>query len=269
MEASPTTNPAPPSGVIPTEVPLGITSTTVPVPGPSDLIIKPLDCFRIVRPIFHSIVNINSTQPVGAQIFHLETMFPLGNFSNRYNTIAGNFDTLRPLVPWMLVEVYFSKFSKIDFEYHFTPIKVADCRVSLDIITIYDNLIGGAANYTTSTMNNDLFHKNLDSQDDELSLRPPMYWVSKFVQTDSTYKNFAGVQSIVQPGNLPTTQVIGFIRSPYHPSLIQPIDFDVLITVVPIVSVALQIAGKSATGSQMPDLWEQIPRPWFLHSAVN
>lgn len=267
METS-TTNPARPSGITPTEVPLGITSSTVPVPGPSELVIKSLKCFQLVRPIYHSSFQIANTNNVGERIFNYDSTYPLGDFPNRYNTIAGSNDTSRPLVPWTLLKPYYSRMCRIEFEIHLLPVKVADSRVSLDVISTYDVLDGPYA-YNSINMSNDTFHKHLDSQDDELVIQVPTYWMSKFIQTDSSYVSVTGVQTVLQPAFIPTTQLEFYIRGRYHNSMIQPSAFNVLVTVLPTVVESLQIAGKSNVSATFPDLWSQTPAPWFLHSSVN
>lgn len=269
MEVLSATNPVPPSGTTPTNVPLGISGSTVPEPGPSEVVLKPLQCFRTIRPIFYNRIFINNTQQRGTRLFTYETAFPLGNFPNRYNTISAANDVSRPFVPWMLVLPYFSRLCKIDFDLHLTPVKVADCRVSLDLISTYDNLPVTGFAYSTSAMNNDSFYKILDSQDDELTVSVPAYWVSKFVQTDSSIAQVPLTgQHIMQPAFLPTTQMQCFIRGKYHPSMIQPISFGVLLTVIPRVTCALQIAGRSNLTAIFSELWSQTPAPWFLHSSV-
>lgn len=263
MEAQPTTNPAPPSGIIPTEVPLGITSATTSVPGPADLVIKPLAILRSLKPIYVTQIFINQSLSVGAHVWTAESKYPLGALPNRYNTISGANDTLRPICPWSLLTAYFSRFSKIEWTYEFTPIKVADCRVSLDIISTYDE-DAQVMGYSTNLMNNDSVHKNLDSQDDPLTVALPQYWASKFIETNTTIVQISTAQVNLQPANIPTTEMRAYVRGKYHPSLIQPVSFAIIVQAHANVTVAIGLSGKSLVRTVIPDISDQVSRPWFF-----
>lgn len=261
MEVS-TSNPAPPTGLTPTEVPLGITSTTSPSGGPINASKGPPKFWALSEGLYYGTFDVSILNGPNDVVFEWNSTYPLGNFTNPYNTIT-NANNTRFFVPWELWPAFFSRECKVDWEICFTAIKVADCRVSFDISFLYDqngSFPGPQANF----VNNDSFHKIFDSQDDTFSIVPPMFWVSNNVQTDNFRINLAG-NVFVPPAFVPTTRMQVRIRNPYYPNMTQPDSFTVVVTVKPIIRQAIGIAGRAAFRSLNNNLDVQVHRPYFLN----
>lgn len=260
-----TTNPPPPMGVTPTEVPLGISSTTSPTAGPINAPVGPLSILGLQTGVFYGSFDITIAQNTATRIFTHLTEYPLGDFNNRYNQVAGEVSTQRFLIPWQLLTAFYSKQVKIDWEITLTPIKVADCRASIDIVFKYEH--DNPTTFDSRALANDSLHKHLDSQDDDFKFLPPMFWTSNNVHTDSLRYNLDGTQRVVQPAFLPCTTSEIFIRNRYQPSLLQPDTFTVLVVLNPIVRQCLGIAGKSVVRTLLPDIDDQISKPYFIRSS--
>lgn len=267
MEVS-TTNPAPPTGITPTEVPLGITSTTSVTGGPLNKGMNKTALFALEEGIYLDQFQVTKTDTIGHEVFEWTSWSPLGDTVNEYNTVNNGSDS-RFLVPWQLFTSFYSKQCKIDWEIKFTAVKVSDCRVSFDAITIYEDK--NAVSTNPQALNNDSVHKIFDDQDDSFSVIPPMYWMTNNVNTDSwRVQIVAGGQlHRMQPAYLPYTKLSLRIRSPYVPNSMQPDSFTVVVTLNPIVRQNLGIAGKSVNTTSNLVLENQIPRPYFLTRELD
>jgi hypothetical protein len=269
MEVS-TTNPAPPTGITPTEVPLGITTATTVTQGPVNIPRTPATSLSLNRPIYIDKFTITPSNVTGQQVYAMTTKFPFGDFPNRYNQNAQEDDTIQFFVPWSLIKAFYSKQCKIDWEMELVPVKVADSRVILDVVFGYDD---GQAPPSTQLLYlaNDTVSFKLDSQNEPIKIMIPQFWATEVVQTDTfrarqvTAPLFANV---IQPAFLPTTNVVIRIRNPYQPNLIQPDTFEVLVFLRPIVTTALAIGGKSSVVNRLPDIETHIPVPYFLNKST-
>lgn len=259
METS-KTNPVPPTGVTPTEVPLGITARTAIGDFPADIVVEHKSALETDLDIFYGSFPISATDNTGQNVFKHTTLWPLGDFANRYNTVSGADSTLRFFVPWCLVLSFFSKMCKIDWIMRLLPVKVADCRVSLDILFNYDQTPDGNRVYSTKLMASDSIYKILDSEDDDLTFQIPMFWLTKALQTDVIGSSVGPVMPAFQP----ITETRIYIRNKYVPNLMQPNTFNVLVYLTPIVRNITTLAGKSALNLDVVTPDRRQPRPYFL-----
>lgn len=267
MEVS-TTNPAPPTGITPTEVPLGITSTTSTSGGPLNRGSNKTALFSLEEGIYLTQFTVNKTMNTGDEVFTWTSWSPLGPNANEYNTVNSGSNS-RFLVPWQLFTSFYSKQCKIDWELKFTAVKVSDCRVSFDGLFIYEDK-DFTAGYP-ELLNNDSVHKIFDDQDDSFSILPPMYWMTNNVNTDSWRVQLvtSGPFARMQPAFLPYTKMSLRVRAPYIPNSMQPDEFTVIVTMNPIVRQTLGIAGKSVTQTLNNVVESQIPRPYFLTRELD
>lgn len=267
MEEISTTNPPPPSGVTPTEVPLGISSTVSETTNPVNNDKLRTEVLNINMDAYLSKFTILSTQGPTTNVFSWNSHYPL-ELEGQYRITADATQTGRALVPWALLTPFFSKQCRIDWALKFTPVKISDARCSLDFVVNYE---GEALTYANVNPNqvmlaNDSFHKIVDDLDDPFEIVVPMFWLTNNVQTDSNfYQPNSGLGTRLQPTYLPKTSVNVFIRSPYQPNQMQTPSFDMVVTIVPIVRQTLGMAAKSLIRNYTPTTTDYFPTPYFLN----
>lgn len=262
-----TQNPQPPSEEIPTEVPLGISSVLDKVPMPMNIVPTPEINYDTSYEIFLQKFTISNTDITGRQLFNWSSQWPLGNFANPYNTISA-VGWLNWNVPWSLVTAFYSRQVQIDWILKFTPIKVSDCRATMDFVVQYNGAVLPIP-YNTRTTNNDLFHWKIDSQDQAFSIAPSQFWMTNNVQTDTMVYHLGTSRGTLNPGFLPMTTVTGFLVNRYQNNLMQPDQFEVIVTLVPIVRNIIGFSGKSNVRTILGlELENQTPRPYFLTKAI-
>jgi len=266
MENESLTNPTPPTGVIPTEVPLGINTTTTHSPVPNNIIPNSLGAYGNDFGIYLTTFTISNTMAPGTRVFTWNSEYPL-SLNNQYSTIAGQ-DYLQWRLPWSLIVPFFSRMGKVEWEMNFKPIKVADCRVSVDIVFNYGLYAPENTDITNKALANDSLHKNFDDTDDNLTFNIPMFFPTDNVQIDS-YRVFGVALDTIQPAFLPTTSVNVFIRNTYQNSLIQPDSFQVLVTLRPKISNCVGLATRSTAVNNQRGIVEEICRPHFLRTPQN
>lgn len=258
-----TSNPAPPTGVTPTEVPLGITGTTSQTLSPPNIIYKEPILFNLNESIYYGKFRIDKSYVSGLKVFEWQALYPLGNFDNPYNMGNTNGRYVYT-VPWSLLTAFYSKQCKVDWLMNFTFVKVSDCRVSLDLIFNYNGLSKNTLD--PLSLSNDSYHVSVDSQDDNFSFEIPQFWLTNNVQTDSGAIFLTpSTGETIQPAYLPQTVLDVFIRNPYQPNMLQPDFFDVLVTLQPIVRSTVGFAAKSLTKGTAP-YPNAINRPYFLRN---
>lgn len=264
MEIS-TTNPVPPTGITPTEVPLGITSTTTPAGGAINRPTNQSALFALQEGIFLTTFEVSKDDVIGKEVFTWHSLYPLGETENEYNTVVDGENT-RFFVPWELMTSFFSRQCKIDWELNFTAVKVSDCRVSFDGIFIYEDDWNLNTDFRVA-LNNDSVHKIFDDQDDTFSIVPPMYWMTNNVNTDTWRSTVPTIRR--QPAFLPSTTLHLKIRSPYVPNSMQPNTFRVVVTLKPIVRQNIGFAAKSGNSLFLSTYDPQIPRPYFFNRPAS
>jgi len=254
-----TTTPAPPSGVTPTEVPLGISGTVSEVIAPLNFPQVKLQINTVQWGSYHNTVSINSSQAAGSVWFSWNSEQPLPTENSLLHQGVDN-DELVYFVPRDLFRAFFSRQCKIDWQLRFIPVKVSDCRASTDIIYSYEGVQNVV--YDNLKLANDSVHKIFDDQDDQFDIIPPLFWYTNNVHT---YKYLDRGTLLKPSAFLPYTELKAFIRNPYQPNLTQPLSFDVVIIVFPIVRQALGMHAPS-------ELYQRIgavsggsdPVPYFM-----
>lgn len=260
-----TTTPAPPSGVTPTEVPLGISGTVSETPGPVNIPRLSLPIFyQEGRGLFIGSFEINTTQVTGSNLFEWSLQQPLFlNNDSLYNPSLSA-GIIRYNLGWELLKPLFSMQGKMDFDMELIPVKVGDSRASIDFVFTQES---APLAYNSSTMANDSVHKILDDTDDPIRFSIPIIWPSNNIQTRNWSYNTTGSPSVkidYQPAFLPHTKMTAFMRNPYQPNQMQPISFKVLVILHPKPHSLVGLAGISPCRNTFGLLSDYMPTPWFL-----
>lgn len=263
MEVISTTTPIPPSGTTSTVTPLGISGSMSQTTQPlTNQVPRRLTKMMKSNGLYYGKFTVNSTQATGTNVFSWRSKFPLGSTRNNYSDIASS-DTMLYNIPWDLIPAFYSKQCKIEWKVEFTPVKVADSRVSFDIVHNYND---GSPVYGVGILNNDSIHKIIDDQDDPFDFIPPQYFISKLIQTDGYVNSQLDKPAVrMQPAFLPTTKTNVYIRNQFQPNQMQPLSFEVVVTLYPIIRNALGFAGKKMNRMLNPELNDFVPIPYFMN----
>lgn len=258
MNTISTTNPAPPSGITPTEVPLGTSGTISETKAPVNIpILKEMAMFsQQGRGLYLGSFEISTTSTVGTKVFDWSlknpTYFNTLTLYNGYSNLAKHVR-----MPWEFILPYFSRMGKMDFDIEFIPVKVGDCRASLDIIFNQQNR---SPAYSTAMLNSDSLHKVMDDMDDPCRFSVPAFWLTNNVSTRRSSP--LNSTDLLQSPFIPYTRVSAYIRNKYQPNLMQPSSFSVVVILHPKPSNNVAIASMSAFVSQSGINVES--NPWFL-----
>lgn len=259
------TNPPPPMGIIPTEVPLGVSGrfdkTLAPVNIPADLS-SGLDLKG--NGLFLTSFTIDETMVPGTLLFDWTSRYPCGETNPFYYPSTDS--SVRTIFPpvWEFVKPIFSQQTKMDFMFQFKPIKVSDCRASIDIVFNQEDV---PITYGTFTLANESMHKILDDSDDPINFSVPMIWPINNVATKSMTL-YDTSQTVYQPPYVPYTRMQVFLRNPYQPNLMQPSSFEILVFLYPIPHSTIGIASSSLVRTQYPTLNDHFPIPWFINKVT-
>lgn len=257
MDVISTTTPAPPSGVTPTEVPLGVSGTVSETTSPVNIPRLSLPIFQQQgRGIFLGSFAITSALPSGALAFDwsLQSPLTLGS-TNLYTPVITPIQQLINFkIPWEYVVPFFSLQGKMDFDMEFIPVKVGDARVSMDIVFNQENVLFSTLN--TTTLANDSVHKVIDDTDDPIRFSVPIIWMTNNIQSRS---------GILQPSFLPRTRVRAFIRNPYQPNTMQPVSFTVLVILHPKPHSLVGMGSLAPVSVPVgPEAGINYQVPWFI-----
>lgn len=255
-----TTTPAPPTGVTPTEVPLGISGTVSETAMPVNL---PPDQDSVFaqqgRGIYIGKFTVDTSQTTGTEVFSWTIRAPttVGGV-NAYEPVISPDEIIQFRAAWELLLPMYSTQCKMDFDLEFIPVKVGDSRVSFDIVFNQENR---TLTYNEVVLANDSVHKIIDDTDDPIKISVPVIWPTNNIQTRSTYRN----GSLIQPAFLPYTKLQVFIRNPFQPNMMQPISFEIIVILHPKPHSVIGMAGMGpvfGNTASFADL--SFPIPWFI-----
>lgn len=260
-----TTTPAPPTGVTPTEVPLGISGTVSETPSPVNIPRLSLPIFyQQGRGLYLGKFLINTTQTAGSVLFEWSLQQPLFAGNSSFYTPSDSGGQIRYNIGWELMLALFSMQGKMDFDMELIPVKVGDSRASIDFVFTQES---APLVYNSTTLANDSVHKILDDTDDPIKFSIPIIWPTNNIQTRNwSYNTTATPSSKIdfQPAFLPFTKMTAFMRNPYQPNQMQPISFDVLVIIHPKPHSLVGLAGISPVRNTFGLLTDYMPTPWFL-----
>lgn len=252
-----TTTPVAPTGAAPTEIPLGLSGTIAPQLAPANIVPTAAPIFTQGWGAFIGSFQITAGQPVGQLVYSWNTDSPLPNhdYSGTDNTPVFN-------MPRDLIQAFYSRQSKVDWKLRFKPVKVSDCRVSIDFILSYGST---GPPFDTMAYANESFHKHFDEQDDEFEITIPMYWVTKNIPT---YGFPEGPLFTRKPAFYPFTNLSCHIRNTYQPNLMQPNAFNILVFATPIVREVAGIHGPTPLNNNYNPTSIPVggfPIPYFMN----
>lgn len=262
MEPQITTQPLPPLGTTTTPTPLSIEGTLTNNMIEGNLATQPIPSLNNKNSLYYGKFTIDDINDIGTKVFEYDAEYPMGASNNSYYSQPGNDGLFIFLCPWSLINVWFSRQCKIDFALVFQPVKVSDSRVSLDTLIRYKG--ESVTTYNIGAFANDTYSHYIDDNDGQFSLMVPAYWNTNFVPTRSVRM----LQRNIQPDFIPKTKMTTFIRSPYVPTLMHPNKFDVLVYLIPMVSVASTMVGATRVVRTSPNTDNYLPLPYVFNREL-
>lgn len=258
MQVDPTTQPLPPMVQTTTPTPLSVEGIMAHNSVPDTLVRQPIPAMNNKNALYYGKYTIKSDQPTRSKIFEYNLEFPTGKTNNLYYVQPDNSGNLRMNLTWALLPAYFSRTCKIDFYQVHQPVKIADCAVSYDVINRYS----GKPNeqYSTNAFTNDVVSGMFDDTDDHFIYLTPSYWA-----VGSTPTRYSRYQVNIQPAFIPKTVSSFYIRSPYIPNALQPDSFEVLVYLIPVISLTSTIVSPTRVISESPIFDNFIPMPYFFN----
>lgn len=258
-----TTTPNKPTGIPPPEVPLGIQGTFLNKTGPEKLDLD-LGQMRLDNLLYLETFNIVTSDEIGTSKHSFSTRRGLPINTYTYETVSGT----QVVVPWNMIPAFYSRLSKVDYELHYQPVKVSDCRVSMDFVMNFNN---SSLNYNERTLVNNNVHYLFDDPIQSLDLPIPMFWPTLNVQTNARIFTNETYEEIYKNQFIPWTNVQGFIAAPYIKNALQP-------TQLPVVAwLSLkprQVQGASAmktmayAGTKPFKPFSFLPLPYWYEKPI-
>lgn len=263
-----TTTPNTPTGIPPPEVPLGIQGTFRDTLGPQKLD-GDLPVMQMDNLIYLDTIEISTNLEIGTQIFTFSTLDGIPTESYTRRMVSGT----QVLVPWNMIPAYYSRMCKVDYELYFQPVKVADCRVAIDVVASFTN---GDIQYDSSTLVNNNVNFMFDDPKGFLNYPVPMYWPVLNVQTPATLTatNTLVPSKVLKSGFIPQTKVNVFVAAPYIKNQLQP---DTVKLVVWLRLKPRQVQGASAMTcfyekegvGELPQISDYLPLPYWYSKPVK
>jgi hypothetical protein len=261
MNVDPTTQPLPPMGQTTTPTPLSVEGIMAHNIEPDTLRKQLIPALNNKNSLYYGKYTIDRDQTTKTTFFQYDLQWPLGKVNNLYYKQPDNNGNLRMLITWAMFPVYFSRTTKVDFIQVHQPVKVSDCAVSFDVINRYSGKSN--ENYDTDAFTNDALEGLYDDTDDHFIMLTPSYWATGSVPTRYTryLKN-------IQPAFIPKTVSSYYIRSPYVPNALQPDSFDVLVYIIPIISIASTMVSPTRTIRFVPNADNFIALPYVFNKET-
>jgi hypothetical protein len=256
---NPTTQPLPPLETTTTPTPLSIEGLLSEQVLEANLEIQETPSLSCKNSLYLGKFRISNSQPIGTQIYSFDASYPLGSSSNLYYNQPTADGVLRQLCPWSLIPVWFSRQCKLDYTLVFQPVKVSDSRVTIDSFYRYTQT--RISTYNTDAFVNDTVSNFIDDSDGLITNNIPTYWCTDFVPT----RSFRMSGTNIPPSYIPKTFMTTFIRSPYVPTLMHPDSFDVLVYLIPIVSIASTVVASTRVTRTTPSNDNYLPLPYVFN----
>lgn len=211
-----TTTPQTPTGIPPQEVPLGIQGTFLSELSPQKLDGNLMQS-RTDNLIYLDQFSISQSDEIGTLKYNYGISDGLPTTGYVKSIIQGH----QVLVPWNTIPAFYSRLAKVDFELIFEPVKVADCRVALDVVADFNNRV---VKYNERTLVNNNVHYSCDDPNGSLVYPVPMYWPTLNVETNAWMQKIDGKPQleIYKNAYIPSTRVSVFIAAPYIKNALQP-----------------------------------------------
>lgn len=269
MDVLSTTNPPAPTGVSPTEVPLGINSAISETPIPVNFpLLKNLAMFNVEpRGAYLGSFVISQSDPIGSRVFDWDMRFPTEiAAANLYqNVYRAEGKVTMPRI-WELLTYFYSMQCKVEFDLEFIPVKTSDCRFSLDLVVNQNGSDLTSLTYQSKLVY-DSVHHVLDDQDTHLRISVPTFWLTDNVASRTFPETYdVDNNSNVKNPYIPFTRIQAFIRNPYQPNMIQLDYFRVVVILHPKVLSPVGLAGYSPVLGFNSLGW---PEPWVTAGRIS
>jgi len=258
-QPEPTTQPLPPLETTTTPTPLSIEGVLSEQIMEGNIEQQETPAFSCKNSLYLGKFVITNSQPIGTNIYSFSADYPMGISSNNYYGQPQADGILRQLCPWSLIPVWFSRQCKVDYILAFQPVKVSDSRVTID--SFYRYTQAPISTYNTDAFVNDSVSNFIDDSDGLITNKIPTYWPTDFVPTRSF--RIDGINR--PPSYVPKTRMSIFIRSPYVPTLMHPEFFDVLVYLMPLVSIASTTVASTRVTRSLPSNDNYLPLPYVFN----
>jgi len=233
METLSTTNPISPTGGTNTTVPLGISASTEIKPVPLNSPMFDSDVFSAPHKILIDTFTIKNNQDLYTSVYE---------WAVRDNKLISYWPTQEDpkVTPWNLLPAYYSKQVRMEYQLLFYPVKVTNCKVKLDAVIDYVDILGPTEDSTSFANQNNQFE--LDDPDGIISFPVPQYYVTNNVNTDMNF--FGEANTLTYPAFVPETRIRFSIANPYHNNNLQPDNFNVLVYLIATPVMPQNLVGK-------------------------
>lgn len=249
-----TTQPLPPLGGATPTVPLSIEATLTHGILAENIPSADEHPFEYPFGIFLNSTEISHNHQSGRELFTFESRGFLKQL-NLLQTFDAEFGRVNGFMPWSLIKPFYSKTVRMEYFVRLIPVKVADCRARIDILSRFD---GTEANYETKAYQQPNVHFSLDDPSDQIDFCFPQVYVSNTIPTDKM--NMAG--SPQYSYLMPKTVSTAILTTPYTPNSIQPTNMQLLAIVYPLALDAQAITVKRTILAA--DGAVQMLKPYFL-----
>lgn len=136
MDTPSTTNPIPPTGETNTSVPLGITAATAVPQVPLNAPFFKDSMMFAPKKIWIDSFSINNTKTLYDSVYDWSV-----RDTKLLQYLPAGTSQEPSILPWNLIPGYFSKQVRMEYKLLFYPVKVSDCRVKIDAIVDYGDII--------------------------------------------------------------------------------------------------------------------------------
>lgn len=267
MQQPITTNPIPVSGTTST-VPLSIEGTATASLRQNNIVSLPYEPDIKQNLCWHGKFSITSTQTAGTSVFtwDFRHLF-ITNDQTQWVSGSGRTAAYKPSLDYNFIKLFFARMSRCNFFLRLLPVKVSDCRVSLNVVFDYNYNDTTVKPVTVRTMNNDNLLIYLDDSKKEEIINVPAFWLVNYVP--NTMGIDAQGTKYVMNSFLPSTRLNFAISSPYQPNLIQPDSFEVI---VEFGFTEKELSGFSSNTSYTyyaPGAVTSEPRAWVFNTVDN
>jgi len=246
-----TTQPLPPSGEATPFVPLSIESALTLEELANNIPNSYENAMMFPYGVLYTDLTVTSTYEPGASLGSLDVR----NIFNglQFLSVFG-LSQINGFMPWNLITPFYSKVTRMEYLVRHIPVKVADCRVKLDVFFRFN---GTTAPYATATYNSPNVHMELDDPSGQIDLYIPQVYVSNNVPTDKFLTQVSEVSPLV-----PQTRATYYVTTQYSPNALQPTSMRIVRVIYPTnnntVGLAVKRTIEAANGNTM------MLRPYFL-----
>jgi len=260
-----TENPTPPVGLQANEI-FTVDTALQPQTEELNLIREMIPNIRPAKDIYLETLEIPLTLGPRQRVGN-SGMSSVNPLDDKYRIkYGGEQGLVKYFCPWALIPLHLSALAQLDFDLVYRPIKVNDCRVSLDFLYKYSGTYVGDV-ITANDYQRDTITINIDDVEEEFIIPMNMYYLFPNISTRAYINN-----SYVEPEVLKTAPdafipVVAFrayIKNPYQPSSIQPDKMKLQVWLRPRISNIQKLC--SPTYTQATYVPSETPVTTYMYS---